>query len=406
MGLWLKQDDGTLVEVSGGGGGEGGTGADGADGVDGKGWTGGSYDPTTGTVTFTSDDGLEFTTGDLRGANGIDGLAGVDGNEWHVGSGDPAPTLGDPGDYYLDGDAGWVWVKRTDTSWTNLYVNLTGPPGEGAGEHDHDYLPLSGGTLTGDLQVEGTATAALFSIPTNDAANATMKTYTANGYQLMQLQVSTANTIEIAGPDSSQRPNTVSISSGGGVAARFDPNQDTRLYGDLQVDGQLIVPSKKAIRTGSPTSVPDDRDYGLAVGNASSNKGALAVSADNVATRYAIELWNPNGIVGRIVTVNSTTRYEVDANRTPVSLASATDIPDALGTLEALRFRRFTDDDGVDAATAHKVYPFAVSAGMDSENPDYGVDYGRFTPLLGAALLELTAEVKELSARIEELEGN
>ena len=198
MGLWLKQDDGTLAEVSGG--------ADGADGAD-----------------------------------GVDGQPGVDGATWHVGSGNPAPTLGSPGDYYLDGDAGWVWVKRTDTSWTNLYVNLTGPPGEGAGEHDHDYLPLSGGTLTGDLQVDGTATAALFSIPTNDAANATMKTYTANGYQLMQLQVSTANTIEIAGPDSSQRPNTVSISSGGGVAARFDPNQDTRLYGDLQVDSDVWV---------------------------------------------------------------------------------------------------------------------------------------------------------------------
>jgi len=124
MGLWLKQD-GELVPVSGG-----------STGADGKGWTGGTYDPATGTVTFTSDDGLEFTTGDLRGADGIDGL---DGTMWHVGSGDPASTLGDPGDYYLDGEAGWVWVKRTDTSWTNLYVNLTGPPGEGAGEHDHDY---------------------------------------------------------------------------------------------------------------------------------------------------------------------------------------------------------------------------------------------------------------------------
>ena len=142
MGLWLKQD-GELVPVSGG--------STGADGVDGKGWTGGTYDPATGTVTFTSDDGLEFTTGDLRGTDAIDGL---DGNMWHVGSGDPASTLGDPGDYYLDGDAGWVWVKRTDTSWTNLYVNLTGPPGS-VDNHDHDYLPLSGGTLTGSLNVQG-----------------------------------------------------------------------------------------------------------------------------------------------------------------------------------------------------------------------------------------------------------
>jgi len=37
-----------------------------------------------------------------------------------------------------------------------LYTNLTGPPGEGAGEHDHDYLPLAGGTLTGDLNSSAT----------------------------------------------------------------------------------------------------------------------------------------------------------------------------------------------------------------------------------------------------------
>lgn len=41
----------------------------GANGKDGKGWTGGSYDFVTGQVTFTSDDGLNFKTGDLRGAS-------------------------------------------------------------------------------------------------------------------------------------------------------------------------------------------------------------------------------------------------------------------------------------------------------------------------------------------------
>jgi hypothetical protein len=46
------------------------SGADGADGVDGAGFTGGSYNAGTGVVTFTSDDGLGFVTGDLRGADG------------------------------------------------------------------------------------------------------------------------------------------------------------------------------------------------------------------------------------------------------------------------------------------------------------------------------------------------
>lgn len=40
-------------------------------GTDGLGFTGGSYDGGTGVVTFTSDDGLGFSTGDLRGADGL-----------------------------------------------------------------------------------------------------------------------------------------------------------------------------------------------------------------------------------------------------------------------------------------------------------------------------------------------
>ncbi len=49
---------------------QGETGPTGPAGADGLGWTGGSYDETTGVVTFTSDDGLGFVTGDLRGADG------------------------------------------------------------------------------------------------------------------------------------------------------------------------------------------------------------------------------------------------------------------------------------------------------------------------------------------------
>lgn len=43
-----------------------GAGATGPAGADGQGWTGGSYDSSTGVVTFTSNDGLGFSTSDLR----------------------------------------------------------------------------------------------------------------------------------------------------------------------------------------------------------------------------------------------------------------------------------------------------------------------------------------------------
>ena len=45
-----------------------------------------------------------------------------------------------------------LWMKKED----GTLVDVSGGGGGGdAGPHDHDYLPLSGGTLTGDLQVDG-----------------------------------------------------------------------------------------------------------------------------------------------------------------------------------------------------------------------------------------------------------
>lgn len=60
-----------VVEISSGSQGATGpagpAGEAGPAGDDGLGFTGGSYNPSTGVVTFTSDDGLGFSTGDLRG---------------------------------------------------------------------------------------------------------------------------------------------------------------------------------------------------------------------------------------------------------------------------------------------------------------------------------------------------
>jgi hypothetical protein len=69
-GTTLEGDQAITVGVLNGVGATGPQGAAGTDGADGLGFTGGSYNSSTGEVTFTSDDGLGFTTGDLRGADG------------------------------------------------------------------------------------------------------------------------------------------------------------------------------------------------------------------------------------------------------------------------------------------------------------------------------------------------
>lgn len=65
-------------------------------GEKGDGFTGGSFDGDTGTVTFTSDDGLGFTTGDLRGADGPEGPAGADGADGAEGPTGPAGSYAAP----------------------------------------------------------------------------------------------------------------------------------------------------------------------------------------------------------------------------------------------------------------------------------------------------------------------
>ena len=74
-----------MGQIQGPAGPEGPKGENGTNGTDGKGWTGGSYNATNGIVTFTSDDGLGFATGDLRGAEGPQGAIGPDGPQGNPG---------------------------------------------------------------------------------------------------------------------------------------------------------------------------------------------------------------------------------------------------------------------------------------------------------------------------------
>lgn len=82
----------------------------GATGATGDGWTGATYDAATGVVTFTSDDGLGFVTGDLRGAQGIQGVQGDQGIQ------------GVQGD---QGDAGWSPVFAIATDGARRVLQVT-----------------------------------------------------------------------------------------------------------------------------------------------------------------------------------------------------------------------------------------------------------------------------------------
>jgi len=87
-------------------------------GLDGDGFTGGTYDAGTGIVTFTSDDGLGFSTLDLRGAAGADG-DGFTGGSYDAGTGVVTFTS-DDGLGFATGD-----LRGADLDWRGAWATAT-----------------------------------------------------------------------------------------------------------------------------------------------------------------------------------------------------------------------------------------------------------------------------------------
>jgi len=86
---------------------QGATGATGATGADGAGWTGVTYDDVTGTFTFTSDDGLGYTSGSIKA--GLDAaVASVESlydqfGDQYLGTLEVEPTTDNDGDPLVSG---------------------------------------------------------------------------------------------------------------------------------------------------------------------------------------------------------------------------------------------------------------------------------------------------------------
>jgi len=138
--------------------------------------------------------------------------------------------------------------------------------------------------------------------------------------------------------------------------------------------------------------------------------GSTSTSAQDLA--YFI---NPNGIVGSIQTSGTSTTYSTSSDyRLKENITEITDGINRVKQLNPSRFNFIADPDKiVDGFIAHEIQgivPEAVSGEKDvvdlDGNPKYqGVDYGRITPLLTAALKEAIEKIEMLEARIAVLEA-
>ena len=101
----------------------------GTNGTNGLGFkaSGTGYTSSTGVVAFASDDGLGFSTSDLRGADGADGADGTDGTDGADGTdgtdgtngktilngtGEPDSSVGVVGDFYVDTSADTIYGPK------------------------------------------------------------------------------------------------------------------------------------------------------------------------------------------------------------------------------------------------------------------------------------------------------
>ena len=160
MGLWLKKD-GEFIPVSGGSGGGSGSGAK----------------FISETVVVPANPGVSYSGIDVTFPEPFDAIPNItmtvqSGSAVYAEAANTTTTgfecivrstsaltrdAGNVSDMAINRDYS-VWYQATDDSTISRFGG-SGSGGD-AGPHDHDYLPLTGGTVTGDLQVDGQVLAA------------------------------------------------------------------------------------------------------------------------------------------------------------------------------------------------------------------------------------------------------
>lgn len=213
--------------------------------------------------------------------------------------------------------------------------------GDGSGPHDHDYLPLEGGGITGDLFVKGTTkTNGLNAVASSEGSSAT-------------------NPNIVLGTSGVNAQTGLYRNSSGKIQFACEGEQVVRMgkdttivYNDLQVNGRIqaytgVTPDNPAIKFDAGTGMyrKGTHQIGFAI------NGVLVAYIDS------------GGVHGRMA----------------FGIAEGIDTQDVLDRAEVATMP-VLDDDGVETTDVETI-------------------------TVNEVVTALLAKVKELSARIEELEG-
>ena len=232
--------------------------------------------------------------------------------------------------------------------------------GGAAGPHDHAYLPLAGGTLTGDLAIAGNQPLALTS---TEAA----------GREYVQFNAGPSAMTMYGGNDANY-PNEVRFESNRLLALSIDGTKQVRAHGNLQVDGNI-----KPQANGSPSNP------GILFG---ANGAGVYGYDDGVGFTHGgtWQLWTTSDLV-RIkpnLQVDGTINGQV-----VFGIAAGIDTADVLDRAETATMPA-VDDEGV--------------ATMDAEVE--GITVNEVVTALLAKVKELSATVADQTEKIAALEAN
>jgi hypothetical protein len=232
--------------------------------------------------------------------------------------------------------------------------------------------------------------------------------------------------LDVSGFDATARINA-SV-AGGNSALRFlngTGNNASILFGDTDDDdtgGFTYVHSDNSLRitvnaaeraritsagtVGINTTSPDAATV-LTI-KARSGENGMAVKAGTNGN-YGIYFNNTSdSTVGGIIINASTTTYATSSDyRLKENVAPMTGALAKVLELNPVTYTWKADDSAGEGFIAHElqeVAPYAVTGEKDGEKMQ-GVDYGKLTPILTAALQEAIAEIQSLKARIAVLEA-
>ena len=130
----------------------------------------------------------------------------------------------------------------------------------------------------------------------------------------------------------------------------------------------------------------------------------MSLSLSTTAQANMITFANPNGQVGYINTVGTSTIYSTTSDQRLKE--NIIDAPSALASVNAIKVRSFNwkvdgshQDYGYIAQELLEVAPEAVAV-PSNEDEMMGVDFGKLTPRLVKAIQELSAKVTELESKL------